>query len=114
VIAFFEMLARFVAAAFETVASTSPVVAFFASAVTPSAGSVSAIVALLGMIALAGGVAVATRAMVRLIAALLDGVPTERSAEPAPVPFLSTQDDPTAEGHPRPRAPGRVAPVASR
>lgn len=108
------MLARFVAAAFETAASTSPVVAFLASAVSPSTGSVSAIVALLGVIALAGGVAVATRAMVRLVAALLDGVPTERSDRPAPVPFLSTQDDPTAEGHPRPRAPGLPASVARR
>ncbi|RUQ98301.1 hypothetical protein [Labedella endophytica] len=113
-IAFLEMLARFFAAAFETVASTSPVAAFIASSISPSTGSVSAIVALLGVIVLAGGVAVATRAVVRLIAALLDGVPTERSDRPAPAPFLRTQDDPTAEGHPRPRAPGRTVPVAAR
>jgi hypothetical protein len=113
VIAYLEMLVRFVAAAIETVASTS-VSASLASALSPSVGSVSAIVALLGVIALAGGAAVVTRAVVRLIAALLDGVPTERSGEPAPTPFLSTQDDPTAEGHPRPRAPGRNAPVAAR
>ncbi|RUQ88010.1 hypothetical protein ELQ93_12440 [Labedella gwakjiensis] len=74
----------------------------------------SALIALLGVIALAGGAAVAVRAVVRLVAALLDGVPTERSDRPAPAPFLRTQDDPTAEGHPRPRAPGRRVPVAVR
>ncbi|PSL37745.1 hypothetical protein CLV49_1352 [Labedella gwakjiensis] len=111
-IAFLEMLARFVAAAFETVVSTSPVVAALASSFAPS--TVSALIALLGVIALAGGAAVAVRAVVRLVAALLDGVPTERSDRPAPAPFLRTQDDPTAEGHPRPRAPGRRVPVAVR
>lgn len=113
-IAFLEMLVRFVAASFEAVASTSSVAAFLSSALSPSTGSVSAIVALLGVIVLAGGAAVATRTVVRLIAALLDGVPTERSEQPARAPFLSTQDDPTAEGHPRPRAPGRSVPVAAR
>jgi hypothetical protein len=114
VIAFLEMLARYVAAAFEVLASGSPAVASFAASVSPSAGSISALVALLGVIALAGGAAVVTRAVVRLIAALLDGVPTERSDRPAPAPFLCTQDDPTADGHPRPRAPGALALVAAR
>jgi hypothetical protein len=113
VIAYLDMLVRFVAAAFETVASTSPVVASLA-ALSPSTGSISALVALLGVIALAGGASVATRAVVRLVAALLDSVPTERSDRPAPAPFLRTQDDPTAEGHPRPRAPGRAFAVATR
>lgn len=113
-IAYLEMLARFVAAAFEAVASTSPALASLAAAVPTSSGTGSTIVALLGVIALAGGVALATRTVVRLIAALLDGVPTERADRPAPVAFLRTQDDPTAEGHPRPRAPGLPVPVAAR
>lgn len=92
------MLVRFFAAAFE---------------VSVSAPSLST-VAIIGVLALAASAAVATRAVMRVVAALLGATPTERAVEPPPVVAVCAQDDPTTEGHPRPRAPGLPVPAAAR
>ncbi len=91
------MLVRFFAAAFE-VSVSSPSIATFA---------------IVGVLAIAASAAVATRAMLRIVAALLAATPTDRAVEPPPVIAVCAQDDPTTEGHPRPRAPGRVVPAAA-
>jgi hypothetical protein len=100
VIAYLEMLVRFFAAAFEASAWTASV----------SASSLTTI-AVVGVLVLAGGAAVATRAVIRVVAALLGATPTDRAVEPPPVAAVCAQDDPTTEGHPRPRAPGRSVPA---
>lgn len=111
-IASLELLARFVVAVFD---ASIGALSLAGSATGAGAAQSLGALALVGVIALAGGAVVATsRLVVRIVAALLGAMPTERSAEPAPVPFLRTQDDPTAEGHPRPRAPGLPVPVAAR
>lgn len=97
-IAYLEMLVRFFAAAFE---------------VSVSAPSFSTI-AVVGVLALAAGAAVTTRAVLRVVAALLGATPTDRAVEPPPVAIVCAQDDPTTEGHPRPRAPGLLVPAVAR
>jgi hypothetical protein len=98
VIAYLEMLVRFFAAAFDV------------SAASPAFTTV----AVLGVLALAASAAVTTRAVMRVVAALLGSTPTDRAVEPPPVVAVCAQDDPTTEGHPRPRAPGLLAPAAAR
>lgn len=96
-IAFLELLVRFVATTFEV------------SLAAPSLATV----AVIGVLALAGGAAVATRAVIRVVAALLGSTPTERAVEPPPMLTVCAQDDPTTEGHPRPRAPGSRVPAVT-
>jgi hypothetical protein len=98
VIAYLEMLVRFFAAAFEV------------STTTPSFSTI----AVIGVLALAAGAAVTTRAVMRVVAAILGSTPTERAVEPPPVVIVCAQDDPTTEGHPRPRAPGLLVPAVAR
>ncbi|HWI31023.1 MAG TPA: DUF6412 domain-containing protein [Microbacterium sp.] len=86
-------------------------VLFEVSVATQSASGLAA----LGVIVLSGAaIVVATLLAVRAAAALLGMLSPERAVEPPPIPFLRTQDDPTAEGHPRPRAPGLATSVAVR
>lgn len=70
--------------------------------------------AVFGAIVLAGAAVVVTARLLARVAAVLQSSATaDRAAEPLPILHLCAQDDPTAEGHPRPRAPGYATAVAA-
>lgn len=70
--------------------------------------------AVFGAIVLAGAaVAVTARVLARVAAVLQSSATADRAEEPPPILHLCSQDDPTADGHPRPRAPGWATSVAA-